>query len=108
MSEARALTNFTGNAVATMLIGKWVGEFDARKADDVLSGRDAFDEALVVGHGAGEDTGAADTKDEGAEGRPVAWTEDDFGALEEAATSGRPADDTEDSRLDTVGAGQRR
>ena len=28
MSEARALTNFSGNAVATALIGKWVGEFD--------------------------------------------------------------------------------
>ena len=25
MSEARALTNFSGNAVATLLIGKWVG-----------------------------------------------------------------------------------
>ena len=30
MSEARALTNFSGNAVATVLIGKWVGEFDQR------------------------------------------------------------------------------
>src|SRR6185312_10289031 len=28
MSEARALTNFSGNAVATLLIGYWVGEFD--------------------------------------------------------------------------------
>ena len=25
MSEARALTNFTGNAVATLLVGRWVG-----------------------------------------------------------------------------------
>ena len=30
MSEARALTNFAGNAVATVIIGKWVGEFDTR------------------------------------------------------------------------------
>ena len=29
MSEARALTNFAGNAVATVLIGNWVGEFDS-------------------------------------------------------------------------------
>ena len=28
MSEARALTNFAGNAVATVLVGHWVGEFD--------------------------------------------------------------------------------
>ena len=30
MSEARALTNFSGNAVATLLIGKWVGEYRPR------------------------------------------------------------------------------
>lgn len=52
MSEARALTNFTGNAVATMLIGKWVGEFDGAQARDVLEGRIKFDEAMVTGdHG---------------------------------------------------------
>ncbi|MPM70117.1 Aerobic C4-dicarboxylate transport protein [bioreactor metagenome] len=51
MSEARALTNFTGNAVATLVLGKWVGEFDAQKAQAVFSGQDAFDEAMVVGHG---------------------------------------------------------
>ncbi|SCF13659.1 Sodium:dicarboxylate symporter family protein [Micromonospora haikouensis] len=28
MSEARALTNFAGNAVATVLVGTWTGEFD--------------------------------------------------------------------------------
>ena len=50
MSEARALTNFTGNAVATLLIGKWVGELDAGRAREVLSGRLKFDEAMVVGH----------------------------------------------------------
>ena len=44
MSEARAVTNFSGNAVATVLIGKWVGEFDKDKADRVLAGNDPFDE----------------------------------------------------------------
>lgn len=62
MSEARALTNFTGNAVATLLIGRWVGELDAQKAEAVLSGRDAFDEALVVGHGAARDDVEAQTE----------------------------------------------
>ena len=28
MSEARALTNFAGNAIATVLIGTWVKEID--------------------------------------------------------------------------------
>ena len=48
MSEARALTNFSGNAVATVLIGKWVGEFDRDQAARVLSGHDPFDEATML------------------------------------------------------------
>ena len=48
MSEARAVTNFSGNAVATVLIGKWVGEFDADQAKRVLSGEDPFDEATMI------------------------------------------------------------
>jgi aerobic C4-dicarboxylate transport protein len=48
MSEARALTNFAGNAVATVLIGNWVGEFDRDKANRVLSGEDPFDEATML------------------------------------------------------------
>jgi aerobic C4-dicarboxylate transport protein len=28
MSEARALTNLVGNAVATIVVGKWCGEVD--------------------------------------------------------------------------------
>jgi aerobic C4-dicarboxylate transport protein len=48
MSEARALTNFTGNAVATVVIGQWTGEFDSEKAERVFSGREPFDEATMV------------------------------------------------------------
>ncbi|MDT7615656.1 MAG: aerobic C4-dicarboxylate transport protein [Pseudonocardiales bacterium] len=48
MSEARAVTNFAGNAVATVVIGNWVGEFDRAKADRVLSGQDPFDEATML------------------------------------------------------------
>jgi aerobic C4-dicarboxylate transport protein len=48
MSEARALTNFSGNAVATVLIGKWVGEFDQEQARRVLSGEEPFDEATMI------------------------------------------------------------
>ena len=44
MSEARALTNFAGNAVATVLIGHWVGEVDRAQVDRVLSGEAPFDE----------------------------------------------------------------
>ncbi|GGN95601.1 C4-dicarboxylate transporter DctA [Actinoplanes lobatus] len=44
MSEARALTNFAGNAVATVLIGVWTREFDRDRAHAVLSGNDPFDE----------------------------------------------------------------
>jgi aerobic C4-dicarboxylate transport protein len=36
MSEARAITNFIGNTVATLIVAKWDGEFDATKAGDIL------------------------------------------------------------------------
>jgi aerobic C4-dicarboxylate transport protein len=49
MSEARALTNFAGNAVATVLIGSWTGELDRSRADDVLDGLAPFDETTLVG-----------------------------------------------------------
>jgi aerobic C4-dicarboxylate transport protein len=48
MSEARALTNFAGNAVATVLVGTWTGEFDKARADLVLSGNFPFDEADMI------------------------------------------------------------
>jgi aerobic C4-dicarboxylate transport protein len=54
MSEARAVTNFTGNAVATVLIGSWTGEFDKNRAQRVLSGMDRFDETAFA---AGDDHG---------------------------------------------------
>ncbi|MEV6350472.1 cation:dicarboxylase symporter family transporter [Actinoplanes sp. NPDC051851] len=48
MSEARALTNFAGNAVATVLIGVWTHEFDRDRANLVLAGGDPFDEATML------------------------------------------------------------
>lgn len=48
MSEARALTNFAGNAIATVIIGTWVGEIDRDKAARVLSGQDRFDESSML------------------------------------------------------------
>ncbi|MGN9892195.1 cation:dicarboxylate symporter family transporter [Micromonospora sp. L31] len=54
MSEARALTNFAGNAVATVLVGTWTGEFDRDKADRVLRGDDPFDEATMLDEDADE------------------------------------------------------
>lgn len=47
MSEARALTNFTGNAVATVLIGTWTREIDRARVDEVLDGRLPFDEETM-------------------------------------------------------------
>jgi aerobic C4-dicarboxylate transport protein len=48
MSEARALTNFAGNAIATLLIGHWVGEVDREQARRVLSGAAPFDESTMI------------------------------------------------------------
>lgn len=47
MSEARALTNFTGNAVATVLLGKMVKEVDMTKVKNVLAGNEPFDESTM-------------------------------------------------------------
>ncbi|MBK3546996.1 cation:dicarboxylate symporter family transporter [Streptomyces sp. MBT60] len=53
MSEARALTNFAGNAVATVLVGHWTKEIDKERVGEVLAGRIPFDEKTLVddGHG---------------------------------------------------------
>ncbi|WP_446213837.1 cation:dicarboxylate symporter family transporter [Micromonospora sp. IBSANI012] len=59
MSEARALTNFAGNAVATVLVGTWTGEFDRDRADRVLSGDDPFDESTMLDEDADEGEPAA-------------------------------------------------
>ncbi len=48
MSEARALTNFSGNAVATLLVGSWTKTIDRDKVDAVLGGSDPFDEITMV------------------------------------------------------------
>ncbi|MEZ0089822.1 cation:dicarboxylate symporter family transporter [Streptacidiphilus sp. EB129] len=54
MSEARALTNFAGNAVATVLIGHWTGELDHRRLALVLGGGLPFDESTQLARPAGE------------------------------------------------------
>ena len=77
MSEARAVTNFAGNAVATVLIGHWVGELDRGRLDRVLGGGEPFDERTMVddGHGDGADdvagpgTGSAAERAEAADAR---------------------------------------
>ncbi|WP_128434753.1 cation:dicarboxylate symporter family transporter [Streptomyces cyaneus] len=51
MSEARALTNFAGNAVATVLIGTWTKEIDRERVDQVLAGQLPFDEATLLEDG---------------------------------------------------------
>ncbi|MEO5851683.1 MAG: cation:dicarboxylase symporter family transporter [Nocardioides sp.] len=48
MSEARALTNFAGNSVATVLIGHWTGTLNRAQLDLVLSGADPFDERTMM------------------------------------------------------------
>ncbi|WP_136612398.1 cation:dicarboxylate symporter family transporter [Sinomonas albida] len=69
MSEARALTNFTGNAVATVLMGVWTREIDRDRAGEVLSGRLPFDETTMLaadGHGPAADDGEGSPRAVGA------------------------------------------
>ncbi len=48
MSEARALTNFAGNSVATVLVGQWTGTINRGQVDMVLAGNDPFDERTML------------------------------------------------------------
>ncbi|MEV7414485.1 cation:dicarboxylase symporter family transporter [Streptomyces sp. NPDC089919] len=61
MSEARALTNFAGNAVATVLVGTWTKEFDRARAAEVLAGRLPFDERTLLDEHGTAAPEAADT-----------------------------------------------
>jgi aerobic C4-dicarboxylate transport protein len=46
MSEARAITNFIGNTVATLILARWDGEFDRTKAGVILSDPSAAGRAI--------------------------------------------------------------
>jgi aerobic C4-dicarboxylate transport protein len=48
MSEARAVTNFSGNAVATLLVGTWTKTVDRDRVDSVLRGGDPFNEQTMI------------------------------------------------------------
>ncbi|MHA7190870.1 cation:dicarboxylate symporter family transporter [Arthrobacter sp. MDT2-16] len=72
MSEARALTNFTGNAVATVLIGKWTGELDRPRVDQVLEGHLPFDESTMSTDHRFENGASSDDVEDGAAARTEA------------------------------------
>jgi aerobic C4-dicarboxylate transport protein len=48
MSEARALTNFAGNAIATLVIATWTKTVDTAQLKATLSGESPFDEAQLI------------------------------------------------------------
>jgi aerobic C4-dicarboxylate transport protein len=50
MSEARALTNFAGNAIAAVVVGTWTHEFDHARCHSVLGGQRPFDESFAIAH----------------------------------------------------------
>jgi aerobic C4-dicarboxylate transport protein len=49
MSEARSVTNFIGNTVATLAIARWEGELDKEKLNIILKARDTTGAADDVG-----------------------------------------------------------
>ena len=75
MSEARALTNFAGNAVATVLIGSWTNTIDREQMRRTLSGESPFDEdtlgdELSSNHGVTDDQ-ADDASSDRADATPL-------------------------------------
>ena len=59
MSEARALTNLVGNAVATLVVAKWVGELDEKVLQTELA---SGGRAIVDGRPE-DDLGVAEGRD---------------------------------------------
>lgn len=47
MSECRSLTNFIGNAVATVVVSRWEGALDRQKLDRALAGGNADEDVLL-------------------------------------------------------------
>ena len=47
MSEARALTNLVGNALATVVVAKWVGQLDTTKLNEALSNPEEVDRKML-------------------------------------------------------------
>ena len=87
MSEGRAITNFTGNAVATVLIGTWVKEIDSKPGTPCCAGEIPFDETTLSGDG---HDGMSDAKDAvGTQGLEEAAV-DEAEAKQERAASARP------------------
>jgi aerobic C4-dicarboxylate transport protein len=74
MSEARALTNFAGNAVATVLVGTWTHEIDREQARLVLSGAAPFDETTYSDDAHGEAEPHPTEEEPTADGGPT-WKE---------------------------------
>ncbi|MEU4168319.1 cation:dicarboxylase symporter family transporter [Streptomyces sp. NPDC026665] len=71
MSEARALTNFAGNAVATVLIGTWTKEIDRERVSQVLAGQLPFDEKTLLDDSDAPADAPADVPEQGGEKAPV-------------------------------------
>ena len=49
MSECRSITNFIGNAVATVVVSRWQGALDREKFDAAMGGREPEDVTAVTG-----------------------------------------------------------
>jgi aerobic C4-dicarboxylate transport protein len=85
MSEARAVTNFAGNAVATVLVATWTRELDREQLDAVLAGDRPFDEETMLdddGHGGGSsDDALAAMADDAGPGQREAETREKDVAL---------------------------
>jgi aerobic C4-dicarboxylate transport protein len=48
MSEMRTVTNLIGNGIATVVVAKWEGEFDAPRARRLLDGEPLVDDDMIL------------------------------------------------------------
>ncbi|WP_192497120.1 cation:dicarboxylate symporter family transporter [Gulosibacter chungangensis] len=92
MSEGRALTNFSGNAIATLLIGTWTKQVDRDRVKAVLAGEIPFDESTLDGDHDVADDDAADEIEDATEMAAKA---------EDAQTGSAQADSVQDNTAQT-------
>jgi aerobic C4-dicarboxylate transport protein len=86
MSEARAVTNFAGNAIATVLVATWTDELDRGQLSAALSGERPFDEATMLDEH--EDTGHGGADHGHAANRDTDYRDTDHGDTPDAVATG--------------------
>ncbi len=94
MSEARALTNLTGNAVGTLVMGRWTGTLDRERLREVLENPSRIDMDALMSYEAkdgsadGSDSSEGTDKSDSADGADTSEAPEASDTTSEAESTG--------------------